>query len=154
MATMSAPDGGLSGNEALRQFMERLAVSNVGRYIEFPMIAVMGDTSSGKSSLLTSISGVELPSSEKLTTRCPIMLQMQVSGTKSAKVTVEWKETPTGKSEKDLEFAKEVDGSSWHKLTGFISAAQVRTEDPSGKRKCERIASSYHRLPRLLRSTS
>jgi interferon-induced GTP-binding protein Mx1 len=66
----------LLGNEDIRVFMDKLAVSNVSRYIELPMIAVMGDTSSGKSSLLTSISMVELPSSEKLTTRCPIMLQM------------------------------------------------------------------------------
>ena len=57
------------------------------------MIAVMGDTSSGKSSLLSSISMIELPSATKLTTRCPIMLQMQNSKVRSAKVSkLAWRE--------------------------------------------------------------
>lgn len=37
-------------------------------------MTVMGDTSSGKSSVLSALSGIEFPSSEKLTTRCPTQL--------------------------------------------------------------------------------
>lgn len=117
---------GLSGNDALREFMDKLAVSNVSRYIELPMIAVMGDTSSGKSSLLTSISMVELPSSEKLTTRCPIMLQMKRADTRTAEVSVEWKESRpiTGDSTLPAAFNKSVDDSTWDELTGHIADAQ------------------------------
>jgi interferon-induced GTP-binding protein Mx1 len=34
----------------------------------------MGDTSSGKSSVLSALSGIVFPSSDKLTTRCPTEL--------------------------------------------------------------------------------
>jgi GTPase SAR1 family protein len=34
----------------------------------------MGDTSSGKSSVLSALSGIEFPSSDQLTTRCPTQL--------------------------------------------------------------------------------
>jgi interferon-induced GTP-binding protein Mx1 len=72
----------LPGNALIRDFMDKLtALTNVSKYVELPMIAVMGDTSSGKSSLLSSISLVELPSSSELTTRCPIMLRMSQSET-------------------------------------------------------------------------
>jgi hypothetical protein len=44
----------LAGNEEIRSFMDKLtATSNVAKYVNLPMIAVMGDTSSGKSSLLS-----------------------------------------------------------------------------------------------------
>ena len=58
----------LEGYERYRQFMDRLTESNVDDYIDLPMIAVMGDTSSGKSSLLSNISLVDLPSADCLTT--------------------------------------------------------------------------------------
>ena len=44
------------GNEAYRAFMDKLTQSNVDEYVDLPTIAVMGDTSSGKSSLLSMIS--------------------------------------------------------------------------------------------------
>jgi len=38
----------------------------------------MGDTSSGKSSLLSQLSGkIEFPSNDRLTTRCPTRLRME-----------------------------------------------------------------------------
>jgi len=40
------------------------------------MVAVMGDTSSGKSSLLSSLIGLDLPSASTLTTKCPIVIQL------------------------------------------------------------------------------
>lgn len=68
----------LKGNEQIHAFLDKLmATTNVSSYAELPMIAVMGETSSGKSSLLSSVSGVELPSASDLTTRCLIMLQMK-----------------------------------------------------------------------------
>lgn len=38
---------GLKGNEHYRAFIDNLVEANVDRHIELPMIAVMGDTSSG-----------------------------------------------------------------------------------------------------------
>ena len=82
------------GNEAYRAFMDQLTKSNVDDFVDLPMIAVMGDTSSGKSSLLSMISQVELPSNDKLTTRCPIMLQMHKKDVISGRVKVVWKDKP------------------------------------------------------------
>lgn len=57
-----------------RRLVDRLRAIGLDKYVELPQIAVMGDTSSGKSSLLSAISGVTFPSSDKLTTRCPTQL--------------------------------------------------------------------------------
>lgn len=42
-----------------------------------PTIAVVGDQSTGKSSLLESLSGLDLPSGVTLTTRAPLVIQMR-----------------------------------------------------------------------------
>lgn len=110
------------GNEAYRAFMDKLAKSDVDNYVDLPMIAVMGDTSSGKSSLLSMISQVELPSNEKLTTRCPIMLQMRNTSTKSAVVKINWKDKPDATAVKFP--GKVVDENNWNELTGYIADAQ------------------------------
>eukprot|EP00980_Cylindrotheca_fusiformis_P009226 scaffold2009_cov98-Cylindrotheca_fusiformis.AAC.1 len=116
---VASPDG----NEAYRSFMDKMAKSNVDQYnVNLPMIAVMGDTSSGKSSLLSMISQVELPSNDKLTTRCPIMLQMRKTETMSANVTVNWKEKPEGAN---VDFPVKIVGRhNWTELTGYIAEAQ------------------------------
>lgn len=121
----------LCGNEAIREYMDQLtATTNVSKYIELPMIAVMGDTSSGKSSLLSFISGVEFPSSHQLTTRCPILLQMTKAETKLAKISVQWREF------KDVyqEFEpKSVDEDSWDMLATVIGEAQQHILQQTGK---------------------
>jgi GTPase SAR1 family protein len=83
----------LAGNADLREFMELVtSTTHVKKYIKLPMICVMGDTSSGKSSLLSALSMVELPSSHELTTRCPILLQMTHSNEAKASVSIQWHE--------------------------------------------------------------
>ncbi|ETN16075.1 hypothetical protein PPTG_06303 [Phytophthora nicotianae INRA-310] len=57
-----------------RKLVDKLRDIGLGQYIELPQIAVMGDTSSGKSSLLSALSGVSFPSNDQLTTRCPTQL--------------------------------------------------------------------------------
>ncbi|KAL3665736.1 hypothetical protein V7S43_009169 [Phytophthora oleae] len=57
-----------------RKLIDKLRDIGLGQYIELPQIAVMGDTSSGKSSLLSALSGVSFPSNDQLTTRCPTQL--------------------------------------------------------------------------------
>ncbi|GMF48495.1 unnamed protein product [Phytophthora fragariaefolia] len=60
--------------QAERKLVDKLRDLGLGQYIDLPQIAVMGDTSSGKSSLLSALSGVSFPSSDQLTTRCPTQL--------------------------------------------------------------------------------
>ena len=124
----------LEGNKKYRAFMDQLAMTNVDKHVNLPTIAVMRDTSSGKSSLLSSISMAELPSAFELTTRCPIMLQMSNAKERSATVTVQWKDTPTGKTGSEISFAPEsIDESDWNKLSGIISKAQKHIMDISRK---------------------
>ncbi|OWZ20668.1 GTP-binding protein [Phytophthora megakarya] len=61
-------------SEEERKLVDELRAIGLDKYIELPQIAVMGDTSSGKSSLLSALSGVSFPSSDQLTTRCPTQL--------------------------------------------------------------------------------
>jgi len=42
-----------------------------------PMIVVIGDQSSGKSSVLESISRIALPKGEGMVTRCPLVMQLR-----------------------------------------------------------------------------
>ncbi|KAK1946578.1 Interferon-induced GTP-binding protein Mx [Phytophthora citrophthora] len=57
-----------------RKLIDKLRDIGLDQYIDLPQIAVMGDTSSGKSSLLSALSGVSFPSNDQLTTRCPTQL--------------------------------------------------------------------------------
>jgi hypothetical protein len=94
----------------------------------------MGDTSSGKSSLLTSISMVELPSASELTTRCPIRLRMKLSDERSARVSVQWKKPPSNESGKELAFpVKIIAEDEWAKLPDAIAEAQRHIIDITGK---------------------
>ena len=94
----------LPGNAECCAFLNRLLASSSDIYkygIELPVIAVMGDTSSGKSSVLSQLANIELPKSQSFTTKCPIRLQMkkQRYGSsiqlqqrkKQAVITVEWR---------------------------------------------------------------
>ncbi|KAL7550828.1 hypothetical protein ACHAWF_014033 [Thalassiosira exigua] len=126
-----APESSLEGYEHYREFMDKLAESGVDDYIDLPMIAVMGDTSSGKSSLLSSISLVELPSSDTLTTRCPIRLQMRNADVRTARVKVVWKDKPTGD---DADFVERtVEEQNWNDITDIIAKAQAHIIDKSGR---------------------
>ncbi|KAJ3388962.1 hypothetical protein HDU84_009286 [Entophlyctis sp. JEL0112] len=62
-----------------RILIDRLRALGLDQYVELPQIAVMGDTSSGKSSVLSAISGIEFPSHAELTTRCPTQLVLSTA---------------------------------------------------------------------------
>lgn len=53
-----------------RHLIDRLRSLGLDQYVALPQIVAMGDTSSGKSSILSALSGITFPSSDKLTTRC------------------------------------------------------------------------------------
>jgi hypothetical protein len=75
---------------------------------------------------LSMISTVELPSNDKLTTRCPIMLQMRNAEERSASVKVVWKDKlDAAVSSRSLDFnPKRVNDANWDKLTDIIAEAQ------------------------------
>jgi len=78
----AAPDGGFSAlfNKEIRPLLDvvdRIRPYLAGEKIELPAIVVVGDQSSGKSSVLESISGVQLPRGTNIVTRCPLELQLR-----------------------------------------------------------------------------
>eukprot|EP01036_Dinobryon_divergens_P034708 gene34708-44889_t len=83
----------MTEEDKLRQLVDKLHDEAIDNDIELPQIAVMGDTSSGKSSLLSSLSGIQFPSSDELTTRCPARLHMSRSSQECfASVDIKWHE--------------------------------------------------------------
>ena len=125
----------LPGNDEVRAFMDELTASGCRNYVSLPMIAVMGDTSSGKSSLLSGISMVELPSCSSITTRCPVMLHMRQADILEAVVSVQWNNA-TGDEE---QFSREVSAEEWRTLPAVISEAQALIIDSTGKEVADDI---------------
>lgn len=78
----------------LLDLIDRLRDMGVHREISLPQIVVMGDQSSGKSSVLQSISGIPFPRGSGLVTRCPLELVMKRSTDPSmpwsAEVGIRW----------------------------------------------------------------
>jgi interferon-induced GTP-binding protein Mx1 len=67
-----------------RNFVDLLRSHGAGNMFSLPQIAVVGDQSSGKSSVLTSLAGsIEFPSSSTLTTRCATQVIMTRSDKES-----------------------------------------------------------------------
>lgn len=64
------------GTRAAMQLIYDLRALGVERDIAIPQVAVIGDQSSGKSSVLESISSIPLPRGAGLTTRCAIELRL------------------------------------------------------------------------------
>jgi ABC-type phosphate/phosphonate transport system ATPase subunit len=107
------------------------------------MIAVMGDTSSGKSSLLSSIALVELPSSSELTTRCPIVLNMSQGNIRSAMVSIRWREANTFGSKQKLFDPKNILNDQWETLSSVISDAQQIIMSQSGGKGIDKYMYMY-----------
>ena len=80
--------------------MDQLRAFGIENDLPIPQIAVMGDQSSGKSSVLEAISGIPFPRGKGLITKCATQLTMKrvPSGEKwSAHASVSWdKEQPDG----------------------------------------------------------
>jgi GTPase SAR1 family protein len=84
-----------STETSYRALIDHLHKSNVGEFIELPQIVVVGDTSSGKSSLLSSLAEIQFPVNDVLTTRCPIRLTMENKPTCRSLATVDITWHPT-----------------------------------------------------------
>ena len=59
------------------ELAEDLRALSLDKELSVPQIAVMGDQSSGKSSVLEALSGIPFPRGSGLVTRCPIRLVMK-----------------------------------------------------------------------------
>ncbi|XP_048105780.1 interferon-induced GTP-binding protein Mx1-like [Alosa alosa] len=57
--------------------IDSLRVMGIDEDLPLPAIAVIGDQSSGKSSVLEALSGVALPRGRGIVTRCPLMLKLR-----------------------------------------------------------------------------
>ena len=73
-----------------KELIDRWTAEGLSRYVSLPMICVLGDTSSGKSSVLSSLIGLELPSASTLTTKCPVLIQLKYSATAKATIHIQW----------------------------------------------------------------
>ncbi|KAK8015118.1 hypothetical protein PG990_008414 [Apiospora arundinis] len=65
--------------KALLDTIDRLRKHGVGRFVDLPQIIVVGDQSSGKSSVLEAISRVRFPVDDKLCTRFPTELVLRTN---------------------------------------------------------------------------
>ena len=69
----------MKGVRPLLDLIERLQEIGIQAEISLPQIVVMGDQSSGKSSVLQSICGIPFPRGSGLVTRCPTQVIMSKS---------------------------------------------------------------------------
>ncbi|XP_046565196.1 interferon-induced GTP-binding protein Mx-like [Haliotis rubra] len=72
----------LSFNDEVRpliDLVDKLRGYGLDRDINLPAVAVIGDQSAGKSSVLEAISGVQLPRGTGIVTRCPLEMRMKHS---------------------------------------------------------------------------
>jgi interferon-induced GTP-binding protein Mx1 len=81
------------GVRPLLDLIEKLQEIGIQAEISLPQIVVMGDQSSGKSSVLQSICGIPFPRGSGLVTRCPTQVIMSKSPTGSqwsGNISVNW----------------------------------------------------------------
>eukprot|EP00752_Nemacystus_decipiens_P009127 g8151.t1 len=77
--------------------VDSLRAQGIQDELSLPQIAVMGDQSCGKSSVLEALSGVQFPRGSGLVTRCPVQLIMKRTKPGDGwhgKTSVEWKRGP------------------------------------------------------------
>ncbi|KAI2655944.1 Interferon-induced GTP-binding protein Mx [Labeo rohita] len=63
--------------QPLIELIDSLRLIGIDKDIDLPSIAVVGDQSSGKSSVLEALSGVALPRGSGIVTRCPLELKLR-----------------------------------------------------------------------------
>jgi GTP-binding protein EngB required for normal cell division len=121
----------MDDQERLCNFVQHLEENNIQDYVELPQITVMGDTSSGKSSLLSALSGIAFPSANGMCTRCPTRLRMERS-TEDFKTSVgiRWHSTSDYADERKFPLEMHTDGDQ---ITDAIKRAQQCIIDLSKK---------------------
>ena len=77
-------DGGTLADPAMLEKIDRLFACNVGHYIDLPQLVVVGDQSSGKSSVLEGLTNLPFPRDSGLCTK----FATQITFRRSAKAKV------------------------------------------------------------------
>ncbi len=70
--------------------LERVRALTTVYELNLPQITVIGDQSSGKSSLLTELSGIPFPVNNEITTRCPIVVSTKNANDTAYYITYDW----------------------------------------------------------------
>mmetsp|Transcript_31005 Transcript_31005/g.33877 ORF Transcript_31005/g.33877 Transcript_31005/m.33877 type:complete len:411 (-) Transcript_31005:1501-2733(-) len=111
---------------AIRKVVDYLHDNKIDEFVKLPQIAVMGDTSSGKSSLLSAISNIQFPSSDQLTTRCPTRLHMEKSKNQRyfAKIEVQWHHSSPYKDQDRYESPLLEGKESFTEIPNYITEGQ------------------------------
>ncbi len=76
------------GQQELWEEIYKLGVSGVDKYIELPQIIVVGDQSSGKSSVLEAITGVPFPRNSGMCTKFPTQINLRKAAQNSFSVSL------------------------------------------------------------------
>lgn len=87
VTTTENPIEGL-GNQALLDKIDRLRELNVGSIVSLPQLIVVGDQSSGKSSVLESLTGFSFPRAAGLCTRYATQITCRRDSTRSVSITI------------------------------------------------------------------
>jgi hypothetical protein len=125
----------MNNEQIYRQCIEDLHSIDLGKYIELPQLAVMGDTSSGKSSLLSAISEIQLPANDQITTRCPTRIRMEKNTSNNevrARVDVKWHTDSPYKDEGTSTWERK-ETTDFSQLAELISMAQKHILDLAKK---------------------
>lgn len=112
---MAALDKGIESEvKPWIDFLDSMRLLGVSDNLPIPQIAVFGDQSSGKSSLLEALSGIPFPRGTGLVTRCPTCISLHQSDNSvwSAKIKI------TGKMSKDVD---EVETNSPSEISSKIT---------------------------------
>ena len=110
----------------------------LGDYCALPLICVMGDTSSGKSTVLSQLTGIALPAHCQLTTKCPTLMQLQPSGeddadeVTTATVSIQWHASSFSRHAKSSSFSPRT-VTDWQELPQVILEAQEFLLRASGR---------------------
>jgi len=98
-------------------------IGELGTGISIPRIVVVGDQSSGKSSVLEAISGVALPQGTGTVTRCALVIQMKQSPSDLMKISWPGKDPITIEATEDIEkhVREATDGLTKGDLLAFSS---------------------------------
>ncbi|KAG7346683.1 dynamin central region-domain containing protein [Nitzschia inconspicua] len=80
----------VNDDDRSKHFIDQWTRAGLSKYVSLPMICVLGDTSSGKSSVLSSLIGLELPSGSTLTTKCPVLIQLHQGSRNEATIEIQW----------------------------------------------------------------
>lgn len=104
------------GDAALLQRIDQLFACGASQYVDIPQIVVIGDQSAGKSSVLSSLIGKDLPRDASLCTRYPTKLIFRRSTETSLRIRVIADAGATDEHKKLIKSIQTWEVRSWDEL--------------------------------------